>query len=189
MEYLPSLNMGRFHHACSSFISDSGETVGFIWQNINTSSSSSYRSCWSLGEWGCTHPAYWTPQRSWSLLVYPGGLSPPPGFLLRDMDCELRLLTMWSTHLVRTVSIDYNTWNFILLFIIRRNWRISFQRHPLLQQCRGDLAASWTDDGGERRPRSRSDRRCFPRLPLMMKTTWALNRNIMDLINIYLIIF
>ena len=30
VEYLPSLNMRRWNHACSSFISDSGETVGFI---------------------------------------------------------------------------------------------------------------------------------------------------------------
>ena len=30
VEYLPSLNHGRHGHACSSFISDSGETVGFM---------------------------------------------------------------------------------------------------------------------------------------------------------------
>ena len=30
VDYLPSLNQRRFYHACSSFISDSGETVGFI---------------------------------------------------------------------------------------------------------------------------------------------------------------
>ena len=30
VEYLPPLNQGRSEHACSSFISDSGETVGFI---------------------------------------------------------------------------------------------------------------------------------------------------------------
>ena len=30
VEYLPSLNTRRCYHACSSFISDSGETVGFI---------------------------------------------------------------------------------------------------------------------------------------------------------------
>ena len=30
VEYLPSLNTRRYYHACSSFISDSGETVGFI---------------------------------------------------------------------------------------------------------------------------------------------------------------
>ena len=30
VEYLPSLNQRRLDHACSSFISDSGETVGFI---------------------------------------------------------------------------------------------------------------------------------------------------------------
>ena len=36
VEYLPSLNQRRYSHACSSFISDSGETVGFIIVNINT---------------------------------------------------------------------------------------------------------------------------------------------------------
>ena len=30
VDYLPSLNQRRYWHACSSFISDSGETVGFI---------------------------------------------------------------------------------------------------------------------------------------------------------------
>ena len=30
VDYLPSLNTRRYRHACSSFISDSGETVGFI---------------------------------------------------------------------------------------------------------------------------------------------------------------
>ena len=30
VDYLPSLNTRRYDHACSSFISDSGETVGFI---------------------------------------------------------------------------------------------------------------------------------------------------------------
>ena len=30
MEYLPTMNQGRESHACSSFISDSGKTVGFI---------------------------------------------------------------------------------------------------------------------------------------------------------------
>ena len=30
VEYLPSLNQRRYIHACSSFISDSGETVGFM---------------------------------------------------------------------------------------------------------------------------------------------------------------
>ena len=30
VEYLPSLNQRRWGHACSSFIRDSGETVGFI---------------------------------------------------------------------------------------------------------------------------------------------------------------
>ena len=30
VDYLPSLNVGRYWHACSSFISDSGETVGSI---------------------------------------------------------------------------------------------------------------------------------------------------------------
>ena len=30
VEYLPALNQGRYDHACSSYISDSGETVGFI---------------------------------------------------------------------------------------------------------------------------------------------------------------
>ena len=30
VEYLSALNTRRFGHACSSFISDSGETVGFI---------------------------------------------------------------------------------------------------------------------------------------------------------------
>ena len=30
MEYLPSLNQGRYNHACSSYISDSGERVGFM---------------------------------------------------------------------------------------------------------------------------------------------------------------
>ena len=34
VEYLPSLNHGRHGHACSSFISDSGETVGFILSKI-----------------------------------------------------------------------------------------------------------------------------------------------------------
>ena len=29
VDYLPSLNQRRYDHACSSFISDSGETVGF----------------------------------------------------------------------------------------------------------------------------------------------------------------
>ena len=29
VEYLPSLNQRRYNHACSSFISDGGETVGF----------------------------------------------------------------------------------------------------------------------------------------------------------------
>ena len=29
VEYLPSLNQRRYHHACSSFIKDDGETVGF----------------------------------------------------------------------------------------------------------------------------------------------------------------
>ena len=37
VEYLPSLNQRRFSHACSSFISDSGETVGFYIQSTNTS--------------------------------------------------------------------------------------------------------------------------------------------------------
>ena len=36
VEYLPSLNQGRFIHACSSFVSESGETVGFISWNIQT---------------------------------------------------------------------------------------------------------------------------------------------------------
>ena len=30
LQYLPSLNQKRDNHACSSFISDSGDTVGFI---------------------------------------------------------------------------------------------------------------------------------------------------------------
>ena len=30
VEYLPSLNQRRAWHACSSFISDGGETVGFM---------------------------------------------------------------------------------------------------------------------------------------------------------------
>ena len=30
VDYLPSLNTRRYDHACSSFISDSGERVGFI---------------------------------------------------------------------------------------------------------------------------------------------------------------
>ena len=30
VEFLPSLNQRRSQHACSSFISDSGEMVGFI---------------------------------------------------------------------------------------------------------------------------------------------------------------
>ena len=30
VEYLPSLNQRRYRHACSSFISDGGETVGFM---------------------------------------------------------------------------------------------------------------------------------------------------------------
>ena len=30
VEYLPSLNQRRAYHACSRFISDSGETVGSI---------------------------------------------------------------------------------------------------------------------------------------------------------------
>ena len=30
VEYLPDLNQRRAYHACSSFISDSGETVGFM---------------------------------------------------------------------------------------------------------------------------------------------------------------
>ena len=30
VEYLPSLNQGRYNHACSSYISDSGERVGFM---------------------------------------------------------------------------------------------------------------------------------------------------------------
>ena len=30
VEYLPDLNQRRYVHACSSFISDSGETVGFM---------------------------------------------------------------------------------------------------------------------------------------------------------------
>merc|ERR1712154_718367 len=41
------------------------------------------------------HSPGWTQRRSWwTFLADPGGLSPPPGFLLRDMDCELGLLTM-----------------------------------------------------------------------------------------------
>ena len=32
VEYLPSLNQRRAGHACSSFVSDSGETVGFVLQ-------------------------------------------------------------------------------------------------------------------------------------------------------------
>ena len=30
VEYLPSLNQKRFGHACSSYISNSGENVGYI---------------------------------------------------------------------------------------------------------------------------------------------------------------
>ena len=105
----------------------------------------------------------------------PGGLSPPPGFLLRDLDCELGLLTMWSIYLVRTVSMFYNILYFIPLFIIRRrNWRIiTAQQHPLLQQDRGVLAASWTNDCGESCPLCGEDWRHWPALPLMMKTTWT----------------
>ena len=32
VEYLPSLNQRRYWHTCSSFVSDSGETVGFVLQ-------------------------------------------------------------------------------------------------------------------------------------------------------------
>ena len=35
IDYLPSLNQGRYNHACSSFISASGETVEFILFIIN----------------------------------------------------------------------------------------------------------------------------------------------------------
>ena len=30
VDYLPSFNQQRYYHACSSFISDSGETVGVL---------------------------------------------------------------------------------------------------------------------------------------------------------------
>ena len=67
------------------------------------------RSCWSLGEYTTQeeHPPDWTPLRFWRLLVDPGGFSPPPGFLLRDMDCELELLTTLCPYLVRAVSRFY----------------------------------------------------------------------------------
>ena len=36
VDYLPSLNQRRRDHACSSFISDGGETVGFMFYEIST---------------------------------------------------------------------------------------------------------------------------------------------------------
>ena len=77
------------------------------------------RSCWSLV---VEHPFQmdildWTPLRSWRLQMVPGGLSPPPGFLLQDVHCELRLPTTLSSYLVRTVSIFHNIQNVILSFL------------------------------------------------------------------------
>ena len=63
---------------------------------------------------------------------------------------------------------------YISSFIIRRIWRIIWaQHHPLLQQDRGILAASWTNDCGEMGSRSGGYQRCLPALSLMMKTTWT----------------
>ena len=38
----------------------------------------------------------------------PGGLSPPPGFLLREMVCELGLSATLFSYSVRTVSVFYD---------------------------------------------------------------------------------
>ena len=55
VDYLPSLNTRRSGHACSSFISDSGETVGFI-NIIKYHHHQNHYHSGPDGDWGSTLP-------------------------------------------------------------------------------------------------------------------------------------
>ena len=46
VRYLPNMNQGRYHHACSSFVNGNGDTVGIFLFHTNDNNDQINRSYW-----------------------------------------------------------------------------------------------------------------------------------------------